>query len=62
MFVGKRSPSITSCTPILFSNQSKTKTTILNFSVKEASERGLLGVAVASKNMVDPDIATTVNK
>ena len=46
---------------ILFSNQSRTNTTILNFTVNESSERGLLGVAVASKNMSDPDITTTVS-
>ena len=46
---------------ILFSNQSRTNTTILNFAVNESSERGLLGVAVASKNMSDPDITTTVS-
>jgi aldose sugar dehydrogenase len=45
----------------LFSNQSKIKTTILNFTVNEASERGLLGVAVASNNVADPDITTTVS-
>lgn len=46
---------------ILFSNQSRTNTTILNFTVNQSSERGLLGVAVASKNMSDPDITTTVS-
>jgi glucose/arabinose dehydrogenase len=46
---------------IFFSNQSKTKTTILNFTVNERSERGLLGVAVASNNMSAPDITTAVS-
>ncbi len=46
---------------IFFSNQSRTKTTLLNFTVNERSERGLLGVAVASKNISDSDITTTVS-
>jgi glucose/arabinose dehydrogenase len=44
---------------ILFSNENKTKTTLLNFTVNEKSERGLLGVAVLDNNMSIADTSTT---
>jgi glucose/arabinose dehydrogenase len=46
---------------ILFSNESKTKVSLLNFSVNEASERGLLGVAVLNNNISKADTTTTIS-
>jgi glucose/arabinose dehydrogenase len=43
-----------------FSNESKTNVTLLNFTVNEESERGLLGVAVLNDNTSDVDTATTI--
>jgi glucose/arabinose dehydrogenase len=44
---------------ILFSNETKTRVSLLNFSVNEASERGLLGVAVLNNsNISKADINT----
>jgi glucose/arabinose dehydrogenase len=40
---------------IFFSNETRTKETVLNFTVNEAGERGLLGVSIASNNMSDSD-------
>ena len=45
---------------ILFSNESRTKETVLNFTVDERSERGLLGVSIASNNMSDSDTDTSI--
>jgi aldose sugar dehydrogenase len=42
---------------MLFSNESKTKVTLLNLTVNQQSERGLLGVAVLD-NVSDHDITT----
>jgi glucose/arabinose dehydrogenase len=43
---------------ILFSNENKTKVSLLNFTVNEASERGLLGLAVVN-NISKADTTTT---
>jgi glucose/arabinose dehydrogenase len=43
---------------ILFSNETKTRVSLLNFTVNEASERGLLGVAVLNNNISKADTTT----
>jgi aldose sugar dehydrogenase len=43
---------------ILFSNESKTKIPLLNFTVDEENERGLLGVAVLNNNISESDTTT----
>ena len=43
---------------VLFSNETKTRVSLLNFTVNEASERGLLGVAVLNNNISKADTTT----
>ena len=44
---------------ILFINENKSKISLLNFTVNEQSERGLLGVAVLANNMSNADKTAT---
>src|SRR5918997_1433618 len=57
-FIGNRGDMLIlekSVNVIFYSNETRTKETVLNFTVNEAGERGLLGVSIASNNMSDSD-------
>src|SRR5215208_7810483 len=46
---------------ILFLSENKSKITLLNFTVNDQTERGLLGVAVLANNISNADTTTTAS-